>query len=59
MSQSYKCPGCKKVIARESWPKKGYSLALMSGVKVTLEPNMAPRLICSCGQLVILLKGSK
>ena len=58
-STIYSCPSCSLVVARED-PRvdKPSVFVALSGAKMIIRPDDAPRVRCRCGQLTLLLKGS-
>lgn len=54
----YKCPECGKVVAMEGKSKKTYNLTAVGNARLVLHEKSAPKVRCSCGKSIILLKGS-
>lgn len=55
----YSCPRCNKVLAREDIGLRsiGESLFPTNGTKVEVKPGQAPRLVCTCGKVLLLMEG--
>ena len=51
----HKCAKCHKKVA--SWHGDERPPRVAKGVRLTLREGEAPRLRCSCGQVLILLRG--
>lgn len=54
----YRCPGCKKKIAKEDRRKSNQVLKPLAGASVFIRKNEAIRIKCLCGKVIIILKGS-
>lgn len=53
------CSSCGKVIAREDRRRtRQGTLVPLSGTKLETSAKQAPRLICPCGKITVLLQGS-
>lgn len=53
----YKCPACRKPAAKVDRRRTDRRPVGMNGASVHLNPGVAPRVRCSCGHLLILMKG--
>ena len=59
ISHKIKCPRCENYIAKYDRRKKlEEQLIATYGAYLSQEPKQAPKVICPCGMVVILLEGS-
>lgn len=49
------CPACNRMIAQD----RGSGLESVSGARVVVAENQAPRIECPCGHVVIVVKESQ
>ena len=59
MALVHSCPKCRRMMAKQDRRvKKHDGIIPFKGVNLTVKENEAPRLKCSCGKVIILLKAS-
>lgn len=55
----YSCPSCRKVVAKEERRKHSHgSLVKVGDAQLVIRSGEAPKVRCSCGKCIILLKAS-
>lgn len=57
--QQVKCPRCESYIGKYDRRKKRENqLSPINGASLSTTPKQAPKITCTCGMVVVILKGS-